>query len=105
VTNYGNAFTPSIGVFRAKVAGLYFFSTSATARSYKKHPSVHMKRNAYRICELHSGSSAFGQSMSCSTVQYLAVGDEVYVVANHAPFSPDLNKWGTHFSGFLIVAD
>jgi hypothetical protein len=102
VTNYGNAYSQSTGVFRAPVAGLYFFFASSTPNTNAEYARVYMKKNDSVICWLYSDSRAPGQSVSCSTVQHLAVGDNVYVDAQD---SPDLENFGTHFSGFLIVAD
>jgi hypothetical protein len=61
-----------------------------------------MMKNGIIICRLYSDASAPGQSVSASTVQHLSVGDQVYMEAESGP---NVEAWGTHFSGFLIVAD
>jgi hypothetical protein len=100
VTNYGDAFTAANGTFRAPVSGLYFLSLTSTPAASDVYPDAYMVKNIVLICDAVSANNDYGQSISCSTVQHLAVGDQVWVESGS-----NLYQWGTSFSGFLIVAD
>jgi hypothetical protein len=102
ITNWGNAYQPSTGVFTAPYNGLYSISCTMMA-----HPdnAVHVviKHNGKKVSVLYSSTKTFPQA--AQTVQLkLKKGDKI-TIQNYNNKAAKIHDHGSYnvFSGFLIT--
>ncbi|XP_063048104.1 complement C1q-like protein 2 [Engraulis encrasicolus] len=103
ITNVGNHYNPSTGVFRAPVRGVYQFLMFAHGHGHASHPVViALFKNGELIVTAWSHQRTYSVNPSNGASLQLEVGDEVYVKlwANARVF--DNENRHTSFSGHLL---
>ena len=106
MTNRGNGYDNSSGVFRAPIAGAYVFSW--TVVNERGHwANVAIKRNGvfYGLAQADGGSGKDNGSGSNTAVLELDAGDEVRLDVNDGRDATSHQVWGgghSTFSGWLI---
>ncbi|XP_029981330.1 complement C1q-like protein 4, partial [Sphaeramia orbicularis] len=101
VTNVGNRYNSSTGIFTAPTKGVYYFSfTGCVGRSGTLDATL--VKNSELISEIHDRRGSTGCSSNSVTVQ-LEVGDTIFIRLwnRHSIF--DQGKLST-FTGFLLFA-
>ncbi|XP_037614189.1 complement C1q-like protein 3 [Sebastes umbrosus] len=103
ISNIGNAYSPSTGIFVAPVAGVYYFTIFYhSGGQYEGHLSIHNNNNVIVTASDHSSSSDTADNGGNAVFLQLQQGDQVYVRMK-------VNSWvwgndhATTFSGFLVT--
>ncbi|XP_053177517.1 uncharacterized protein LOC128360974 isoform X1 [Scomber japonicus] len=102
ITNFGQVYSPSTGLFTAPVRGAYYFSFTTLDGRSNVFRRVYLYRNDKRVLFSYNYSSSHRESVSNSLVLQLEKGDVVYLVlpAGHSVFD-DASDF-TSFNGFLL---
>ncbi|XP_070175906.1 complement C1q-like protein 4, partial [Littorina saxatilis] len=105
VTNEGDAFNDTSGVFTAPRNGTYFFAASAATKSPDKWIYVHLMKNdnvnvARAITKQYADNHTMG---SMHATLYLVAGERVWL-KNLQP-DGEYVFFTTSFTGFLVSAD
>uniref|UniRef100_A0A3P8Z180 C1q domain-containing protein n=1 Tax=Esox lucius TaxID=8010 RepID=A0A3P8Z180_ESOLU len=103
ITNIGNAYSPSTGIFKAPVSGTYYFRF--TAFSYTNN---HRRVSLYKggqlvvtVTDIQSGQDGEDSGSNGATLQ-LEEGEEVYTQLKAQHHVYDDYAHHTTFTGFLI---
>ncbi|XP_061110396.1 complement C1q tumor necrosis factor-related protein 3-like [Conger conger] len=103
LTNRGNAYSPTTGLFSAPVAGLYFFSFSSLSAGAQPC-GVGLYRNAERVATACDHSApATAHSAGNAAVLWLKAGDRVSLQLGAGAMAiDDSSLRQTTFTGFLV---
>ncbi|XP_053199468.1 complement C1q-like protein 3 isoform X2 [Scomber japonicus] len=102
ITNIGDAYSPSTGIFTAPVAGFYYFSIFCHAGGHNRVQLFLYKNNQY-IVEVYDHESASDTADNGGNAVFVQLqqGDQVYV-----RLGANTHVWGdgttTTFNGFLV---
>ncbi|KAK3606237.1 hypothetical protein CHS0354_037911 [Potamilus streckersoni] len=107
VTNQGEAYNPSTGVFMAPIAGLYQFNLIASVQNSPGVHAIHLHimRSKTRIAYMFlNDHDKFWLQRTVSAIVYINKGESVYFQISIVSGKTFLNgeELHTHFSGFLI---
>ncbi|XP_059167883.1 uncharacterized protein LOC131949939 [Physella acuta] len=102
VSNVGDDYNSSTGVFRCNVAGLYFFQIYGAANKGKEL-SLSLVKNKTKVVSLYSNTNQELSLAANSAVLLLEAGDEVFVEASicGSLYGEEHHVINT-FSGFLL---
>ncbi|XP_062273496.1 complement C1q-like protein 2 [Scomber scombrus] len=102
-TNFGQAYSPTTGLFTAPVRGVYYFSFTMVDTRYNVWSYVYLYHNNKRVSWNENYNVEYGRNIfSNSLVLQLEKGDVVYMVlpASSSVFDDTYNR--TTFNGFLL---
>ncbi|XP_052101309.1 cerebellin-2-like [Mytilus californianus] len=102
ITNDGNGYNPSTGIFTAPVQGLYSFSWTTTTQANKCF-FTYLAVNGNMIARNHAGKDNVNLSASQTVVAHLKTHDKVNIKVQDNYFADLMygEGWST-FSGFRI---
>uniref|UniRef100_A0AAR2KL09 C1q domain-containing protein n=1 Tax=Pygocentrus nattereri TaxID=42514 RepID=A0AAR2KL09_PYGNA len=104
LTNIGNAYNPSSGIFTAPFKGVYYIRfTASLYDSDSFNLGLNLYKNGQVLMHLGEiGSDGYAKHVSSGVALELVVGDQVYtkLPANYGVYDDSLFR--TSFSGFLI---
>ncbi|KAL7834233.1 hypothetical protein SRHO_G00284800 [Serrasalmus rhombeus] len=104
LTNIGNAYNPSSGIFTAPFKGVYYIRfTASLYDSNSFNLGLNLYKNGHVLMHLGEiGSDGYAKHVSSGVALELVVGDQVYtkLPANYGVYDDSLFR--TSFSGFLI---
>ncbi|CDQ77732.1 unnamed protein product [Oncorhynchus mykiss] len=104
LSNVGNAYNPTTGIFTAPVRGLYHFTFTAFDWGWTTMTGASLRRNGQLMVSVYDekegGSS---ESSSNSATFLLQVGEQVYVALwRHGHRISDNENHYSSFNGFLL---
>ncbi|XP_071168721.1 complement C1q-like protein 2 [Mytilus edulis] len=102
ITNDGNGYNPSTGIFTASVEGLYSFSWTTTTQA-NKYFYTYLAVNGNLIARNHAGHDNVNLSASQTVVVHLKKNDKVNIKVQDNLVGQVIyyDGWST-FSGFMI---
>ncbi|XP_053180767.1 heavy metal-binding protein HIP-like [Scomber japonicus] len=102
ITNFGQVYSPTTGLFTAPVRGAYYFSFTTLDTRSSVWRRVYLYHNDKRVLFSYNFSASSHESVSNSLVLQLEKGDVVYLVlpASYSVF--DNTNDHTTFNGFLL---
>ncbi|XP_059167864.1 complement C1q-like protein 2 [Physella acuta] len=102
VSNVGDDYNNSTGVFRCNIAGIYYFQIHGAAGEGKEL-SLSLVKNKTRVISLYSSTNQELSLAANSAVLLLEAGDEVFVEASNCGslYGEEHHVINT-FSGFLL---
>ncbi|XP_036435945.1 complement C1q-like protein 2 isoform X1 [Colossoma macropomum] len=104
LTNIGNAYNPSTGIFTAPFRGVYYIRfTAGVYDNNKKNIGLNLYKNGQHLLHLGENSiDGIAKHVSSGVTLVLAAGDRVYtrLPANYVVWDDSLFR--TSFSGFLL---
>ncbi|XP_053195841.1 heavy metal-binding protein HIP-like isoform X1 [Scomber japonicus] len=102
VTNFGQGYSPTTGLFTAPVRGAYYFSLTLLDNRSGVNTRVFLYHNDKKVLTSYIHNVDGAESVSNSLVLRLEKGDVVYMVlpADHTAF--DDSHAYTTFNGFLL---
>ncbi|XP_053185535.1 complement C1q-like protein 2 [Scomber japonicus] len=102
ITNFGQVYSPTTGLFTAPVRGAYYFSFNLMDNRSNAWRDVHLYHNDKRVLWSANYSANSYESVSNSLVLQLEKGDVAYLVlrAGDSVYD-DVNDYTT-FNGFLL---
>ncbi|XP_034146156.1 complement C1q-like protein 2, partial [Esox lucius] len=103
ITNIGNAYSPSTGVFKAPVSGTYYFRFTAFSLT-NNHRRVSLYKGGQlvvTVTDVQSDQDGEDSSSNGVTLQ-LEKGEEVYTQLKAQHHVYDDGAYHTTFTGFLI---
>ncbi|XP_062292115.1 golgin subfamily A member 3-like isoform X8 [Scomber scombrus] len=102
ITNIGQAYSPSTGLFTAPVRGAYYFSFTTLDRRSSAYRNIYIYHNDKRMLLSYNYSANANESVSNSLVLQLEKGDVVYLVLPAGYSVYDDSGDITTFNGFLL---
>ncbi|XP_038134322.1 caprin-2-like [Cyprinodon tularosa] len=103
VTNIGNAYSPSTGLFTAPVRGVYHFEFHLYGHGSSSSPtSAVLVRNGEEIIATYENQPSGGQKTSNGVTPLLNVGDSVFMRMRANSWIHDNPDHHTTFSGHLL---
>ncbi|XP_062292181.1 complement C1q-like protein 2 [Scomber scombrus] len=102
ITNIGQAYSPSTGLFTAPVRGAYYFSFTTLDGRSNVYRRVYLYHNDKRVLFSYNYSANVYESVSNSLVLQLEKGDVVYMVLPGGCSVYDDADDFTTFNGFLL---
>ncbi|XP_053176284.1 complement C1q-like protein 2 [Scomber japonicus] len=102
ITNFGQVYSPTTGLFTAPVRGAYYFSFTTLDGRNNVRREVHLYHNDKRVLNSHNYSAHSSESVSNSLVLQLEKGDVVYLVLPAGQSVYDSAEDFTSFNGFLL---
>ena len=105
VTNVGNAYNPTNGIFTAPVPGVYVFYLNLMTPSHNHgHHTLAITKNGAVLDVVYAEGQADQDDQGSSQVAtHLVTGDQVWVRQNTG--DAIRGDWWTIFTGFLLQAD
>lgn len=102
ITNDGNGYNPSTGIFTASADGLYFFSWTTTTQA-NKYFLTYLAVNGNMVARNHAGLVTVNSSASQTVVVHLKTHDKVNIKVEDQYVGQFIRSggWST-FSGFMI---
>ncbi|CAC5388798.1 unnamed protein product [Mytilus coruscus] len=102
ITNDGNCYTPSTGIFTAPAEGLYTFSWTSTTQA-NKYFFTYLAVNGNMIARNHAGHDTVNLSASQTVVVHLKTHDKINIKVQDNIIGQFITSegWST-FSGFMI---
>ncbi|XP_036435944.1 complement C1q-like protein 2 isoform X2 [Colossoma macropomum] len=104
LTNIGNAYNPSTGIFTAPFRGVYYIRfTAGVYDNNKKNIGLNLYKNGQHLLHLGENSiDGYAKHVSSGVTLVLAAEDQVYtrLPANYVVW--DDSYFRTSFSGFLL---
>ncbi|KAL7838862.1 hypothetical protein AOLI_G00272660 [Acnodon oligacanthus] len=104
LTNIGNAYNSSTGIFTAPLRGVYYIRFTASVYNNDRYNlGLNLYKNGKALLHLgENGSDGYAKHVSSGVTLELMVGDQVYTKrpANYVVWDDSLFR--TSFSGFLI---
>ena len=103
VTDYGEPYDNSSGLFIAPVAGLYVFSTTIMVeQNFDTHVGIYINNHLTTNIKLHGAEHEY-DTMSQTVIYYLRVRDTVSI--RHYDGTKSIHGDYTTFMGFLLYED
>ncbi|XP_053177552.1 complement C1q-like protein 2 [Scomber japonicus] len=102
ITNFGQAYSPSTGLFTAPVSGAYYFSFNTLDTRNNVWRRVYLYHNDKSVLFSYNYSANGWESVSNSLVLQLEKGDVVYLVLPAGYSVYDDTADHTTFNGFLL---
>ncbi|XP_062292169.1 heavy metal-binding protein HIP-like isoform X2 [Scomber scombrus] len=102
ITNFGQAYSPSTGLFTAPVRGAYYFSFTTLDGRSNVYRRVYLYHNDNRVLFSYNYSANTSESVSNSLVLQMEKEDVVYMVLPGGCSVYDDRDDHTTFNGFLL---
>ncbi|XP_063075840.1 complement C1q subcomponent subunit C-like [Engraulis encrasicolus] len=104
LTNTGDAYNPSTGIFTAPVRGLYYFSFSGHHQT-SKSMGFSLYKNEEKMVSLHNHAMGSRYEVSSQGVNLLVEkGDQVYIkIREHTWVHDNTDSNVNIFTGHLVV--
>ncbi|XP_053177551.1 complement C1q-like protein 2 [Scomber japonicus] len=102
ITNFGQVYSPTTGLFTAPVRGAYYFSFTTLDNRSNAWRRVFLYHNDKRVLYSYNYSANSAESVSNSLVLQLEKGDVVYLVLPASSSVYDDTDDHTFFNGFLL---
>ena len=103
ITNIGNAYNPTTGLFTVPCDGVYVFFVVALTRNNYDSVNISLWVNGSTVAKIAANDSN-GQQVSMNTVVSVKAGDIVQPYMNSFSGSDTIYDSHSYFSGFLLHA-